>query len=350
MSSGALHKYLPVAAVLLGIFLGIRYLLPLTAPFLLAMLVALASEPLVRVLQKRLHLGRVAASGIGVTLSLILTVLMVITLCAFLLKELTRLAGVVPDLESTAADGITSLEHFCLSLANKTPEGIRPVLTGGVEQMFSGSSQILDQVSAKALSLASGVIKAVPDSALGLGTWILASFMTSARLPRIKAFFRTQLPEKWRKSYLPALKRLRRTLLGWLTAQLKLTGVTLCVLTAGFLLLRVSYAPLWAALISLVDALPVLGTGTILVPWSLVCLLQGDHIRAIGLLGTYIDAAILRSVLEPKLVGKQLGLDPLVTLMALYTGYRLWGILGMLLSPLLAVTVTQLLMKQEPMR
>lgn len=347
MSSGALHKYFPPVAALLGIFLGIRYLFPLLTPFLMAILVAFASEPLVRVLQKRLHFGRGLASGIGVTITLIVTVLLLLTLLAFLLRELTQLAGVLPDLESTATDGIASLENFCLSLADRSPDNIRPVLTGGVEQIFSGSSQILDQVSVKALSLASGVIKAVPDSALGLGTWVLASFMTSARLPRIKAFFRTQLPAKWRKSYLPALKRLRHALAGWLTAQLKLTGVTLCILTAGFLLLRISYAPLWAALISLVDALPILGTGTILVPWSLICFLQGDHIQAVGLLGIYAVAAVLRSVLEPKLVGKQLGLDPLVTLLALYVGYRLWGILGMLLSPLLAVTVTQIFVKPD---
>ena len=107
----------------------------------------------------------------------------------------------------------------------------------------------------------------------------------------------------------------------------------------GFLLLRVQYAPLWAMVVSLVDALPILGTGTILVPWSLVCLVQHDTARALGLLGLYAATAVTRSTLEPKLLGRQLGLDPLVTLISLYVGFRLWGIVGMMLGPLLVITV-----------
>ena len=98
---------------------------------------------------------------------------------------------------------------------------------------------------------------------------------------------------------------------------------------------------------SLVDALPVLGTGTVLLPWSLVCLLSGDGGRALGLLGLYAVAALLRSILEPKIVGKHLGLDPLATLIAMYCGYRLWGIAGMLLLPMLSAAAMQMLPGKE---
>jgi len=208
--------------------------------------------------------------------------------------------------------------------------------------MFSGSSRFLDQISVWLLGFASGVLRALPDSALGFGTWIIASFMISAKLPGIKATLSGLLPKNWQQAYLPALTNLRGSMGGWLLAQIKLMGITAGVLAAGFLILRIPQGLLWAILISLVDALPVLGTGTVLIPWSLVSFLRGDSLLAFGLLGTYICAAVLRSVLEPRLVGKQLGLDPLVTLMALYGGYQLWGLPGMLLSPLLAVTVTQL--------
>ena len=140
-----------------------------------------------------------------------------------------------------------------------------------------------------------------------------------------------------------ALRRLKHTLGGWLKAQLKLSGITFTVATTGLFLLQIPYAPLWGALIALVDAFPVLGTGAVLVPWSLVSFLQGDHLLAFGLLGLYAAAAVTRTVLEPRLVGKQLGLDPLVTLMALYAGFKLFGLLGMILAPMLAVTTTQLL-------
>ena len=103
------------------------------------------------------------------------------------------------------------------------------------------------------------------------------------------------------------------------------------------------HAPLAAFLTTLVDALPVLGTGMVLIPWALICFLGGNSIRGLGLLGLYATAALVRSVLEPKLVGSHLGLDPLVTLIAMYCGLRLWGLAGMLLLPMLAATVFQAL-------
>jgi len=325
-----------------GLWLLGRYLLPILLPFLLAALLAVSSEPLVSFLHDRIKFPRALASGIGVSIALLLAVLLVLTLCALLLRQLGNLSGVLPDLGQTAQEGMDSLEGFLVNLAQKTPQTVSPILIRGVENFFSDSTQLLDQITAKVLALASGILTRIPDSALGFGTWILASFMTSAKLPYIRAWVSQKLPDSWRQQYLPTVKRLKRSLSGWLTAQLKLAGITFSILCGGFLLLRIHHAPLWAVLISLMDALPILGTGTVLIPWSLVCFLQGDHVRALGLLGIYAAAAMLRSVLEPKFIGKQLGLDPLVTLLSMYTGYRLWGILGMLISPLLAVTITQL--------
>lgn len=330
-----------------GLWLLCRYLLPILLPFLLASLLAFSAEPLVSFLHDRIRLPRALASGIGVSIALLLAVLLVLTLCALLLRQLGNLSGVLPDLGQTAQEGMESLEGFLVNLAQKTPQTVSPILTRGVENFFSDSTQLVDQITAKVLALASGILTRIPDSALGFGTWILASFMISAKLPNIRTWVSQKLPDSWRQQYLPAVKRLKRSLSGWLTAQLKLTGITFSILCGGFLLLRIHHAPLWAMLISLVDALPILGTGTVLVPWSLVCFLQGDHVRSLGLLGIYAAAALLRSVLEPKFIGKQLGLDPLVTLLSMYTGYRLWGILGMLISPLLAVTVTQLALQTK---
>lgn len=328
---------------LAGIWLFSRHILPILLPFLLACVLSLAAEPLVRVFQQRLHLPRWAASGLGVILALLMALLLLLSLGAVLFRQLRSLAGILPDLASTALSGMDSLENFLLSLAQKTPQTLQILLTHSIQNTFSGGTQMLDRITQWLFSIASGMVTRLPDSALSVGTWVLASFMISARLPQLRRQLSQRLPQRWHQQYLPAVKQLKHNLFGWLLAQLKLTLITFLVLCAGFLILRVTYAPLWAALISLVDALPVLGTGTVLLPWSFICLLQGDHLRALGLLGIYISAAILRSVLEPKFVGKQLGLDPLITLIAMYTGYQLWGILGMLLAPLLAVTVSQLL-------
>lgn len=337
------RKLLVTAAVILALWFSLRFLLPVFLPFLFAALLALAAEPLVRVFVRRCRMKRWLAAGLGVCIALVLVILSALMLVALLLKELGSLASVVPDLEATAREGVGSLQAWLTGLSARTPEGVRPILNHCVDGIFSGSSQFLDRISLWLLGIASGVLRALPDSALGVGTWIIASFMISAKLPNLKQRAASLIPESWKTHYLPVLGKLKSSLGGWLLAQLKLTGITACILCIGFLILQIPYGIFWGVGISLVDALPILGTGMVLVPWSIVCFLQGDTLRAIGLLGIYIVAVLVRSVMEPKLVGKQLGLDPLITLVALYAGYRLWGLGGMLLAPLLAVTVTQLL-------
>ena len=107
-------------------------------------------------------------------------------------------------------------------------------------------------------------------------------------------------------------------------------------------------APLWGFLIALVDAVPLLGTGIIMLPWAAVCFLQQAPVRGIGLVAIYAAAVTTRSILEPRLIGRQMGLDPLVTLLALYLGFRLWGVMGMLLAPMAAATAIRLAGTQAP--
>lgn len=345
MSPG-IRKIFTTILVILGIYLAVQYLLPLSLPFLLGTGLALAAEPIVSLLCRRCKMRRGLATGIGVTATFLLITLAAVVLLGLLVRELGSLAGILPDLESTVRTGMASLSGWLLELASKAPAGMQTVLARNVTEFFSGGSALLDKVTDWFLRLASGILSHVPDSALGLGTGIISSFMISAKLPRLKEFFHSCLPLQKLRPQLEALKHLKSALGGWLKAQAKLSGITYLIAAVGFFLLRIPHAFLWALVVALVDAFPILGTGTALIPWSLVSFLQGDHIQAFGLLGIYAAAAVTRSVLEPRLVGRQLGLDPLVTLAALYAGYRLWGFGGMLLAPLLAVAAAQLLETQ----
>ena len=347
MFSFSARKLMIIFFILVGLWLGVQYLLPIITPFLLAALLALAAEPLVNSLQRHLRLPRGISAALGVTVALLLTILLLLALCALLVKELGTLAGVLPDLENATASGLDSLETWMLGLAQKTPNGISSILTHGVEGIFSNGNAILDGLTSRLLNLATSILKALPDSALGLGTWILATFMISSRLPGIRSWIGTHMPQAWHQQYGPYLRTLKKTLWGWLTAQTKLVGITFIILCLGFLLLQISHPILWAAVTCLVDILPILGTGTVLIPWGLVCFLQGDSLRAIGLWAIYAVISLLRSVLEPRLIGKQLGLDPLVTLLAIYAGYRRWGFAGMLFSPILAVVITQIMVQRK---
>ncbi len=345
MAPNPFRKLFFTAGILLLLFVCVRYLMPVLLPFALAIVLALIAEPLVGFFQKKARLPRGVATGIGMTMTLVLFILALMVLVSLLVRELGMLAGVVPDLEDTAMQGMESLQVWLTGIADQAPKNLQPLVRRSVDGMFSDGTAIIDQISAKLLGLASGILSKLPDSVLGFGTWLLAGYMLSAKLPKIRAWLSAHLPRRWKENYLPALKALKSSVFGWLLAQGKLIGITFLILTVGFFILQIRYAPLWALLISLVDALPILGTGMVLAPWSLVCFLQGDSIRAVGLLGIYAAAALIRQVLEPRFVGKQLGLDPLVTLFAMYAGYRLFGFGGMILSPLVAVTVTQLFTK-----
>lgn len=331
------------AAILAGSFLGIwlflKFLFPIFLPFFLGLLLALAAEPAVR-LGTRLKLPRWAATGAGVSLTLVLLTGLVGLLGASMVKELGVLAKRLPDLQDAATETADRLRVFLENAATKAPEGVQPLVNRSVSRLFSSGSAFVEQATGRLPGAISGFLSRVPDGALGIGTGILSGFMFSARLPKLRQKVSEKLPEQWRTQLLPALKRSKDALLGWLKAQLKLAAITYCIVTVGLLLLGIPYAPLWAAGVALVDAVPLLGTGTVLVPWAVVCLVQRQHLRAIGLLCVYGAAFLVRTALEPRLVGRHLGLDPLVTLVFLYLGYRFWGILGMLLAPMLVAAIT----------
>ena len=125
-------------------------------------------------------------------------------------------------------------------------------------------------------------------------------------------------------------------------AQGLLMLITFGELAAGFLLLRVELSLLLAGLVALVDALPVFGTGTVLLPWAVLALLGGDVRMSVGLLVLYSVISLVRSLLEPRLVGARVGLPPLAALVCMYVGFQALGVLGMLLAPLAAVLARQL--------
>lgn len=346
MSVSFVGKLLAAAGAFLAASLVFSYVLPVVLPFLAGGALALAAEPLVSLSQRRLKLPRGAAAGLGVTVTLFVLLVALSVLGALLVRQVSHLADAVPDLEETARQGTRLLEGFLLDLAQRLPEGVRPAMTQTVTGFFADSTAVADHLTSQVPAVVSTVLGRVPKGALSVGTGLISGFMISARLPKIKKGLHDRLPESWHAKYLPALRRMREVLGLWLKAQGKLALVTYGIVTVGLLLLRVRHAPLLGALIAVVDAVPMLGSGIVLIPWALVSLLQQAHLRAIGLLCVYAAAFLSRSILEPRVVGRQLGLDPLVMLFALYTGFRVWGFLGLLLAPVLATAVKTLLEKQ----
>lgn len=302
---------------------------------------------MVRFLHKRLHVPRGISAGIGVSMAFSLLTMALLCLCAVLLRELRRLGTVLPDLGQTAKTGFSLIQSWLLQLSDHTPETLQPVLQQNLNRFFTDGAALLDKAIGYFLGLAGSLLSHIPDSALSLGTAVISAFLISARWHQLRRYALRRIPKEWLRWLLAFGKQIRQIFGGWLTAQCKLTGVSFVILFLGLVILRIPHALLWTSIICLVDAFPVLGTGTILLPWSLVCLLQSDTPRAIGLASVYVTVTLTRSMLEPKFLGRHLGMDPLVTLIALYAGFRLWGLGGMILSPLLTGMTLQLL-KERP--
>lgn len=331
-----------IALMVFGAWFFVRFGLRMVLPFLIGGGVALAAEPLVGFLDRRLRLPRWAATGVGVTTVFVLLTAVLVVLAALLVKEAGRLGGVLPELAETARQGMGSLEGWLLTMASQAPESLRPVLTNSVTGFFSDGSAMMDRVVDTALGAATGLVGRLSAGALSLGTGVLAAFMLSARLPQLRRELHRRIPKTWQETYIPALKGIGNSMLGWLWAQTKLVLVALVILLLGFQALQIPNGPLWAVAVSVVDAFPILGVGTVLIPWAVICLLQGQRVRGIGLLAVYVVIWLCRSVLEPKLVGKELGLDPLLTLAAMYGGFQLFGLTGLILSPVLTVAALRL--------
>ena len=156
------------------------------------------------------------------------------------------------------------------------------------------------------------------------------------------AFISAQLPESL-KSKLSLLRHyLKGSFSGLVRSQLILMGLTFFELAAAFMLMGVNNTPVIALVTAVIDALPVFGTGIVLLPWALWCFLEGSIPRALSLLITYGVVNIVRNCIQAKLLGDQIGLDPVMSLLAVYMGWRIWGVGGMLLFPVLFVTLRQL--------
>lgn len=332
-----------VAVVSLVIWLSIRYLLPVALPFFLGLWLAVAAEPVVRLLNGKLRLPRWISSAISVSLVFLLTALALVVLFGALMRQLTRLQDLLPQLEAAISQGLQLLRQWLQGLAEQLPGGMQNIMQNMLENSLSGSGPLAQQVMEKIPQILTQLAGRLSSGLFGLLTGIISGYMISGRLPKLKNTAKKNLPESWHTRYLPAIQGMRKAMGGWLLAQLKLAGVAFVLLLLGFWVLRIGNGFLLAALITLVDAFPVLGVGTVMIPWSLVYLLQQQYSLGAGLLALYAIIWLTRSVLEPKLVGKGLGLDPLLTLLSIYAGWRLLGIAGMLLAPIFTMAAVHML-------
>lgn len=325
----------------IGLWLGLTVLLPWLLPFLLAYALAALLEPPVCKLIG-LHLPRwVAAALCTAGLTLVIAVLLGLMLWRIGVEG-AALVSHLPALFSRLSELGSWVDTWSYRFLVAAPPTLRTLF-----------KDTLDSVIAQGLSLPQGLYDwltqgaawaaaALPQAGLFLFTCVLATYFTSAHRPYLRTFWAAQLPSRWQLVLHTLQQQLRETLGGWLRTQGLLMLITFGELTLGFLFLRVETPILLAALVALVDALPIFGTGTVLLPWAVFSLLGGRTGRSAGLLVLYMLVSLVRSLLEPKLLGDRMGVHPLAALVALYLGFQIFGIWGMIFSPLAITFLKQL--------
>ena len=319
-----------------------RYLLVWLLPFVLALGLASWVEPVMEKARRRMHLRR---GFLAAVFTLVLAGgLAALTVAALgqLLRQAEEALGRLPlylqGLPRLADTVLRRLDEFCAACPASVRQDVDAFLQRLPEQLTSAAATL----SAGALRWMGGVAAGLPRAALFCATTALAVFFTLSSYPAIAAFARRQLTEPQR-SWVRGLRENLFAALGhWLRAQAILLAITFCQLLSGFLLLRQNYAVLLAFLIALIDALPVFGTGTVLLPWAALLFLVGNVPRGLALVALYAVIYLVRSVTEPRLVGARAGLPPVAALAAMYAGFRAMGVGGMVVMPLVAMLIKQL--------
>jgi len=319
------------------IYLLFRYALPIFIPFLIAFAVGSLVSPVATRLSEKTKIPR-AVWGVFLML-LLLTLLSILLALAVdrLMSELVHLLGKLNSEQGSSF--IDNTVEYMSNLTSRLPilrELRRSMGDEGfwsdVDVMLKDSVTETVRKSAEKLpALLGRVVANLPEIFITVIVTLIATFYFSAG--KGKEQLSEIIPTKARVRLAEVGKRLKPAAIGWIRAYLLIFIITFVELFLGLSVLRVQYAFLFAALIALVDILPILGTGTVLIPWAIISFLMKDVRLGIGLLVLFLVITVVREVIEPRIVGKSLGISPVLSLISMYAGLKLFGFFGMIIAP-----------------
>ncbi len=340
MKLNDIPRRLTLIALVLGICFVALKLLPLCWPFVLALLFAMLMDPLVRLLRRafsKIRLGNRLATIMGMLLVFGLLGWGMRAILGRLLKELVALARATPSLLMSLGDNVTGwVTDLSQRYADVLPENLMEITRTTLTEINKTLVSLATGISRTIATGAWATAMSVPVVLLSIVLTIMATYYLSSDRERIFAFFHRTFPAGMiRKSML--LKRdIFKALFGQIKSQLLVSLLITLVVTGGLVIQRKPYALLLGLLIGVTDALPVLGAGLFLIPWSLIGFVTADTATGVGMALLYVAVVVTRQIAEPRIVGKSLGLYPLATMMSMYAGFQITGgVLGLLLGPIL---------------
>ncbi len=327
--------FLTLTLTLVGVVLTVFVLPKLVGffiPFVIAWIIALITGPLVRLLEKRLHITKKYGSVIVIILVIAVIVGLLWFFIGTLVREITDFILRAPGYLNGLMGVIKEIGEWLEGLFKGLPEGIGNQLDGFLATAKDKIVAWVTEFSTNFAGQIGNLAMSVPKALFYLIVTVVCSFLLVMERENIWKRFYDAMPLSIKKFLNMGKASLKKALSGYFVAQIKMSWIVAIIILIGMLLLRVQYALLISVLIAFVDFLPVFGSGTILWPWAVVEVASGRYWTALWLIVIYIGVQIVRNVLSPKIMGDMMGLPPLLTLLFIYIGFRLYGIGGMIFA------------------
>ncbi|BCJ86722.1 sporulation integral membrane protein YtvI [Effusibacillus dendaii] len=331
-----------LAAVFL-IYLLLKWFLPFILPLLIGILVALLIEPLVRFLHRTIRIPRWISSLIALLLVCGGGLALLVVVSAKLVIELAALIRQIPDWVNYMVNRFYGdVMNWIILYNNNLGEELRTKINQNLMTLGESVGRIGVSIAQSALQ----AISSIPNLLVILLLSLFISYFISKDFLHFKRKLRTFVSVDVREKGQVVYGDLMAAIGGYIRGQTILITITAVQVLAGLLILRVPYAFSLALLAAFLDILPLLGTGTLFVPWILFSLISGDFKLGIGLLILYGFVLVVRQLLEPRILAGTLGVDPLSMIVVMYAGYTAAGFIGLLLAPFILLTFQSLIKVQ----
>ena len=331
-----LIKFAYVAVILGLIFLGFKYVLPLLMPFLLAFIFSVLLRAPAGYISQKLKLNRRLVTAILVTLFYILLAV----LALFIGSELFTFARTsVSQFNTVIIPTVESLTETVSRWTSRLDPNVVLVLEELVNSVLISLRSKVAEISAR---LVTGIMSSLPSGFLNVLFMVIATYFISLDFGLLRWAVARRIKEENYNKILAGLNYCKTTIGKMLLSYVLIMFITFLEQAVGLTILGVEYSLLIAMAIAVFDILPVVGSGTVMLPWAVISLVTGDIKRGIGLLVLYVIITVVRQIIEPRIVGEHVGLHPLLTLMCMYVGLRIFGGLGLLGLPILCAVLVGL--------
>ena len=322
--------------ILAAVYLLVKFAFPVLAPFLIGFLIAYILRRPIRFLSERFHIpkkltaiGLVAVFYVTIGSVLVLGSIQIFSSAASLVESLPALfrdyvIPVLTELFDTLGEDLAQMDPGLVDTLEEMGRQFIQSLASGVSSLSMSSMLFL-----------SGIASSLPMLFIRLVLMIISTFFIAADYERLTEFCMRQLSRKARRVFHQVKQYIVGTLFVCIRSYALIMSITFVELSIGLSVIGISHSVLIALGISIFDILPVLGTGGIMIPWAVITFILGDYAMAVKLLLVYVIITVVRNILEPKIVGGQLGLHPIVTLASMFAGVELLGVVGLFGFPIL---------------